>query len=280
VLSYHTLADDPPPHIEEPVARYFWNVALLVFVVVASSACGPLVVPRASQDVTQTIEVGQSATVTVDIDVGSVTIERGRDGRLDVAATKSAAGQAALNSLYLEIGRDGDRVRVVFHKGADTGANQTVALRIAVPSATTVTVSTGAGAVTVAGTAGGVTVKSGLGPVSCRDVTGALDLAATSGDIEVWGADGPVRASAVAGAVKVEGKLSGDSRLSSGTSGVTVRLYPDAGLRISAHGLSLRQEFGWPVSPDHTQVSASLGDGSRGALEVTALAGRVELLKR
>jgi hypothetical protein len=260
--------------------RHALGLCLLTFAIIASTACSPLIAPTVTQSVTQSLDVGPASALSVEIDAGSVTIERGRDGRVDVSATKSAAGQAALNSLFLDIGRDGDRVRVVFHRSADSTGGQSVTLRIGVPRATAVSVTTGAGAVDISGISGGANVRTGAGQISCRDATGTLDTVTSAGDVEVWGADGPVRANASAGAVKVEGKLSGDSRLSSGSGAVTVRLYPDAGLRITARGLAVRNDFGFEASSDGRAVTAQMGDGSRGSLDVTASAGRVELLKR
>ena len=233
-----------------------------------------------SNDLSQSLSVGAKPSLSVEIDAGSVTIARGAAGRVDVAATRLASGQTALNALTLDIGRDGDRVRVVFRRGADALANQSVILHLMVPETTSISVSTGSGSITVGDTGDGARLKTGAGTVITRNVRGPLDIVAGSGGIEVWGADGSVRAEASAGSVKVEGDYRAASRVSSSAGAVTVRLYPDAGpasqcprplhqRRVRAEGSDLGHE-----------ASGQVGDGSKGTVEAIATAGRVELLKR
>ena len=261
------------------MGRYAFLTVALTLTLVAG-ACAPMISAMVSNDLTQSLSVGAKPALSVELDSGSVTVTRGPSGRIDIAATRRAAGQAALNALFLDIGRDGDRVRIVFRRSADALANQSVTLRITVPENTAISIALGAGSVSISDTSEGATVRTGAGSITMRDVRGALEAVTGAGDIEIWAADGQVRAESSAGSVKAEGLFSGSCRLATAAGGVTVRLYPNAGLRVSARGLSVRDEMGIKVSADGREATGVVGDGSRGTLEALAVAGRVELLKR
>ena len=251
----------------------------LLLCLLTAPACAPVFFAPVSDSASHTLVVGAEPTVDIELAAGDVTVEPGPNATVDLAYTRHANGQAALNALRLDVTQSGDRVNVRFQRSTDLTANQSVTLRVRAPASARISVTTGSGNIVVRGTQTGVTARTGAGAIDVRDAAGPLDLRTGSGSIEVWGAAGPVRLDSSAGAIKAEGRLTGESRISVAAGSVTVRLYPDAALKVTAAGLAIADDFGLSQGGGRS-VAGAIGDGSKGSLDISAAAGKVALIRR
>ena len=80
--------------------------------------------------------------------------------------------------------------------------------------------------------------------------------------------------------MKVEGRLSGVIASHQPPARSQCAVYPDAGLRLTRRGTSVQQRIRVEGTSDGREASGLVGDGTKGTLEATPTAGRVELLER
>jgi DUF4097 and DUF4098 domain-containing protein YvlB len=147
------------------------------------------------------VAVSGAATLTVENEVGDLSVEAGAVDEMVISITKTAWGQdqaeadARLADLQVTVTQSGNAVRVVVTKPDELSLvgndrSDQVDLAVLVPAETTVTAETGFGDLTAAGLTGDVTLATNAGAVTARQITGSLDLRSDFGNVSVFDVTG------------------------------------------------------------------------------------------
>jgi hypothetical protein len=236
----------------------------------------------------QEFKVAAKPQLVVESDAGNVALVTGAAGTVRVEVDRQADSEERARKLEVTTGVDGNTVKVQFHKsrapvsGVDVD-NEQVSFRITAPADARLEIHTRAGNVDARGFAGGVQIETGGGKVSVEDAAGALSLRSGGGEIIARRVSGNLDAVTNGGAVRVEGTLSGKSRVQTGggTVAVAIPATSKLGVTASTGGGSVSNEFGLPIEGGVGPKSfrGTIGDGSGGSLELHTGGGSITLAK-
>jgi len=173
---------------------------------VALAACSGAFGGRVREEFHQAIAAGAGTTVHVDNVAGSISVDAWSKPSVDVRATKYGYDAHELQSVAIEVRKEGDAVFVrTVYRGTHHGG---VRYRITVPADASLAISNVAGAVDLAGTGGDVTVDTQAGAITADvgRVAGSrsIDLHATTGAVKLTLApdsSAAIEASSTVGAV-------------------------------------------------------------------------------
>ncbi|HVM52874.1 MAG TPA: hypothetical protein VM262_06725 [Acidimicrobiales bacterium] len=273
---------------------------------VALSSVGKLGV---ADVIERSVEVAEAVPVTVDSFAGSISVQTGSHGRVQVVAERRGLDERDLEHIAVEATKEADGVHITARSDSPRRGRHWVQLTVTVPPGTPSRLRTRGGSIKVDGTgaevdartAGGsikVTGTSGAaeletaggsirvddhgGPVKAVTIGGSIKLAGhllgvdtstIGGSIKVDGAYGPVAASTKGGSIVVEGRLTGSSSLDTAGGSIRVALSPDTNLEVDARGDSVVTDEGRLEKRGGGQFT--IGSGEDGKLTVRAIAGSV-----
>jgi hypothetical protein len=162
---------------------------------------------------TRTFQIMEHARLVINNGSGAVSIRRGNEGMISVAAIKRASG----------IGIDPERMQINYNQYGDTldissrmnwnflqFGLRTVDFEITVPPSCDVQLQNGGGAVTVQDTRGVIRVRTGGGNIEARNLYGQIAMKTGGGHIEADNVHGLIDMSTGGGSIdaqNMEGKI-------------------------------------------------------------------------
>jgi hypothetical protein len=172
----------------------------------------------------RTFQVREHARLVVTNGAGRVTIRRGEEGMMSVAATKRASG-FGIDPEKMQIGYDqrGDALNIftqvswnIFQFGL-----RSIDFEITVPASCDIQVENGSGRISVQGTAGDIRLRTGSGGVEAYDLQGQIAIKTGSGGIRLGNLQGNMLVTTGSGGVKGD-ELQGQLSLTTGSGGVVL----------------------------------------------------------
>jgi hypothetical protein len=265
----------------------------------------------------ETFNVGSSPRLELDNFAGSVTVEAGESGVIQVVATKRALRAADLDRIVIERSPTDGGLLIRTRKPA-TLLSASVDFQITVPADTRLRLDTGAGSVEVRGLSGDVDVDTGSGSVELEDISAAVDAQSGSGNMTVRGSAGPVRLDTGSGSIEVEdtagdldahtgsgsirvrdasgrarldtgsgsiryqGSPSGECRFETGSGSITLELPDDLSVEIDlATGSGdIDVQFDVAGQVRKREVKGTIGDGSQGSIDAQTGSGDIDVIRR
>lgn len=169
---------------------------------------------------TRTFQIMEHARLVINNGSGAVTIRRGNEGVISVAATKRASG----------IGIDPERMQINYNQYGDTldisshmiwsflqFGLRTVDFEITVPPSCDVQLQNGGGAVTVQDTRGVIRVRTGGGNIEARNLDGQIEMKTGGGRIEASNLQGLIAMKTGGGRIEAQ-NLEGNIAMKTGGS--------------------------------------------------------------
>ena len=215
---------------------------------------------RASKQVDQTFEVGDSAFLEIKNFAGNVTVRAGEDKAIHIVAIKTASSTGALDEISISMNEQSDRV-VVRTQKTDKWPSAKVDLEITAPPGTEMDLHTGAG------------------EVELRDMTGTIRVHTGAGDIDARGAAGPMELGTGAGSVRYEGTPTGYCRFETGAGEITLRLPANPDVRVDLHtGLgSVNVSYDVDSQTSARDVEGVIGNGDRATIYASTGLGSISV---
>ncbi len=180
---------------------------------------------------TRSFQIMEHARLTINNGAGRVTIRRGEEGVISVAATKRASG-FGIDPEKMQVNYDqrGDNLNI------DTRVTwnilqfglRSIDFEITVPVSCDVQLTTGSGRVAVQGTSGDIRLRTGSGGIEAYDLQGQIAMKTGSGGIKVGNLQGQVLITTGSGGVRGE-RLQGQVSLSTGSGGIAIEQSKFAG---------------------------------------------------
>ena len=197
-------------------------VAILVVVGLAALATNWRIVTIPMP--TRTFPIMEHAQLVIRNGAGRVTIRRGEEGAISVAATKRASG-FGINPERMQVEYDqrGDSVNILTRVGWSIFqfGLRSINFEITVPASCDVQLENGSGRVAVQGTRGDIRLRTGSGGIEAYDLQGQIAMKTGSGGIKVGGLQGQVLVTTGSGGIKGE-ELQGQITLTTGSGGITI----------------------------------------------------------
>jgi len=239
------------------------------------------------ETIERTFEVGTPASLKLSNIRGSVDIQAGQDGVIEVTAIKFVnSGNEKKTNVIIEQKEDGRVIVKTDYENSISnwfGLNKPckVEYTVCVPKDCDLNVSNVSGGVSVQGVAGQMNVNSVSGGLHLRDLSGSLKFSTVSGSIKAENLAGPLDLNAVSGRVRiaesniseavvktVSGSIVMDTPLAEGpymfkgvSGSLTLVVPEDTGCVAIHKSVSGRLKTSLPISKDKRY-------GSRGWLEI------------
>lgn len=169
-------------------------------------------------------QIMEHARLVINNGAGRVTIRRGEEGVISVAATKRASG----------FGIDPEKMQVIYNQRGDTlnitthmawnlfqFGMRSVAFEITVPASCDVQLETGSGRIVTEGTSGDIRLRTGSGGIEAYDLQGQIAMKTGSGGVKVGNLRGQMLITTGSGGVRGE-NLQGQLTLSTGSGGIAI----------------------------------------------------------
>ena len=239
----------------------------------------------------QTFEVMEHPLLLLNNTSGTVTIRRGEQNFVTVAATKRASGIGVnLEKMQVQYGQQGDAINISTRSGWNffQFGMQNIDFEITVPESSDLQVSNGSGRVTLQSVHGDIRLRTGSGRIEASDLRGQIALKTGSGRIAMMDIAGQVTVSTGSGRIEIEramltrgaefktgsgairftGALDprGYYRFRTGSGAVRMLLPPDALLNLSARTGSGKvvNDFANPRPGSGPQAQLTVKTGSGG----------------
>jgi hypothetical protein len=240
---------------------------------------------------TQTFSVMEHPRLVLNNSSGTVTIRRGEQSVVTVAATKRASGIGInLESMQVRCGQQGDAINIAtstawnfFQFGLrsidfDITLPENCAMQVVNGSGKVIIqdvsgdirLKTGSGRIEANGLRGQIALKTGSGRVALTDIAGQVTLATGSGRIDIERAQlvGSSEFKTGSGAITFTGALDprGSYRFVTGSGSVRFMLPTDASLNLNAKTGSGRvvNDFASPMSGTGPRAKLTIRTGSGG----------------
>lgn len=229
----------------------------------------------------ESFAVGGAPKLDVDLYAGSVHIQPGEPGTVQVVATKRVVFGSDLHRIKVKFDQEdgGLRIHIVQPKPQFLLNNASVDLVITAPPDSQVEVDTDFGDVDVSGLQTRVEVDTRAGSVNIRDVVGPIEASSEFGTIDVREVVGPVRLMNRAGNVVYEGTPQGECRLESEFGALVVMLPANPNVEVEADANLGLVSLACPVSGRVTrnQIKGVIGSGERGRIRAVSQIGGIDL---
>jgi hypothetical protein len=201
------------------------------------------------QRIERTFEVADEPFLDVTNFAGSITVQSGEEGVIQVLAIKHASGERDVDQIDVAMSERGNGL-LIRTKTLRNLKNASVDLEIEVPAGTRLELHTGAGTVEVRNIAGQVSIYSG------------------AGNIDLQGTTGTVRLGVGAGEIRYEGTPAGQCSFETGAGEITLRLPSDVGVEVDlGTGLGgIDLEFSVDGRVTTREVRGVIGDGGHGSV--------------
>lgn len=233
----------------------------------------------------QDFKVEARATISVDSEGGSVTVEPGPAGVVTVEMERRGTSENSARALPVTINVEGNTVKIRFHRDRPVhwGRSESVDFRIIAPTDSRIDAETGGGSVHVTGMNGGVEVQTGGGSVGVGECKGKIHVRTGGGGIDLAQVSGNVEATTGGGSVMLRGALSGHNVVETGGGSIHVAIPADSRLNVDAStgGGSAHNDFG--IATDGNKwgpprgFHGKIGDGSAGSLQLRTGGGSISL---
>lgn len=280
-------------------------------------ALGPLtasgIVGREHDVVERTVSVSGACPVTVTARGGSIVVRPGSGDAVHVVAERFASTHEQLQEIHVDAVTDDDG-GVTVTADWERGWRRQVRLTVEVPVGSSLSATTGGGAVHVEGTRGSAFVRTKGGSVRLSGTAGPADVSTAGGSIRIADHDGSVlartsggsirvagcctgevdvrtsggsiriadvdgavvRADTSGGSVVVSGRVAGGSSLQTQGGSVTLAVPADSNLRVEGSGSSVHSDFS-ELRRSGGRLEGILGDGSAGTVTVRTSGGSVRI---
>jgi hypothetical protein len=229
----------------------------------------------------ESFAVGVAPKLDVDLYAGSVHIQPGEPGTIQVVATKKVVLGSDLHRIKVKFDQEdgGLRIHVVQPKPQFLVNNASVDLLITAPPRSQVEVDTDFGDVEVSGLQTQVEVNTRAGSVNIRDIVGSIEASSDFGTIDVRGIVGPVRLENSAGNIVYEGTPQGECRLESWLGALVLRLPANPNVEVDADTDLGLVSLECPLSGRVTrnQIKGIIGSGERGRIRAVSRIGGIDL---
>lgn len=221
--------------------------------------------PQASADSWQRdFDVSGRPTVHVRTDDGSIRVEPGTSGRVEVSI-ETRGWTIDRDEVRVTASQDGDAIEVEARtprRWTLFGFGQRwIRIEVRVPAASDLRLESGDGSIRVTGVRGGVRAHTGDGSITARDLKGTLSFHTGDGSILASGIDGRLSCETGDGRIEVEGRFDGLD-LETGDGGIAAEAGP--GSKV-ADGWSVHTGDGsvrlWIPRDLSADIEARTGDG-------------------
>jgi hypothetical protein len=240
----------------------------------------------------QTLSVDEPILLDVSTGSGSITVESGPAGRVEIvghihvgSGLFRRSGSSA-EELVDEIEAnppielvDG-QLRVGHLKGRAFKGNVSISFEITVPADTRVKADTGSGTMSIDGVAEIVKASSGSGRVKLNNIAGAAAANTGSGSIRAEGIGGAFNAGTGSGGIYLAQSAPGDVKVSTGSGGIELHnidgaLHARAGSgRVRVNG---RQNGTWDIDTGSGSIVVDLPDEAAFRLDAESSSGGITI---
>lgn len=209
--------------------------------------------------------VGDTVKIVVNGDNGSVTVNPGSDGDVQVNASLKNP-----DKLEYQVAQSGDTITIdakskrsgIFNFGDGPESN----IEITAPSNARVELMTGNGAIKVNGMHQSGTARTSNGRVTLTNVTGEFDVSTSNGAVEITQAKGTFNLRSSNGKIEFDGEITGGSNrmtTSNGSIDVKLRGTPSIKLDASTSNGSVVSTIPVTISSgvDENHLVGTIGDG-------------------
>ena len=225
------------------------------------------------------LTVNGPVDLSVQNDMGNISVQAGVDGQVHVTSEKIAWGigtadaQAALKDIKVIIVQKGNQISIsvqqptevdMLHVGPGAGS---VKFTITVPKETAATLHSSNGDVSLDGTTGPADLRSDFGTITATGVTGTLLAKSTNGDVTARSitSTGPITLSSDFGSVKLDTARGSDVTVSSNNGKIVLTQVAAGGI------LTVEDQFG-DIDISSSQAAAAKAKSNNGTLQLDKLA--------
>ena len=223
----------------------------------------------------KTLTVAGPANLSVENDMGNITVQTGSDGQVNVKADKTIWGnteadaQAALKDLKVVIVQNGNDITITVQQPTQVGAfgiepgGGRVKFTITVPKETAATLHSSNGDVSLDGTTGNADLQSDFGAITATNITGNLLGKSSNGSVTARSitSTGPVTLSSDFGDVKLDTAKGSDVTASSNNGKITLANVTAGGL------LNANNQFG-DIDISNSQAASAQVKSNNGTLKL------------
>lgn len=238
----------------------------------------------------QTLNVGDAILLDVTTGSGSITIQSGAGGQVEIIghikvktslfrrSEESARDLVEQLEANPPIVLEDRRLRVGYLKGRAFKRNVSISYEITVPADTRVKSNTGSGSQTISGVAEILEADSGSGSVKIANISGAVAADTGSGSIRAEGVGGAFDGDTGSGSIYLEQTAPGDVRASTGSGSIELHniegaLHARAGSgRIRVNG---RQVGKWDLDTGSGSVHIDLPADAAFRLDLESSSGGI-----
>lgn len=238
----------------------------------------------------QTLSVDEPILLDVSTGSGSITIESGPAGQVEIVGRVKVGNSlfrrsaASARELVDEIEANppielvNGQLRVGHLKGRAFKGNVSISFEIVVPAETRVKAGTGSGSMSIDGVAEIVKANSGSGRVKLHNIAGAAVANTGSGSIHAEGVAGTFDGDTGSGGIYLAQSAPGDVKVSTGSGGIEVHnidgaLHARAGSgRVRVNG---RQNGTWDIDTGSGTIRVNLPDEAAFQLDAESSSGSI-----
>lgn len=184
--------------------------------------------------------VSGTPDVTLSTIDGSIDVRSWDRNEVLVEVEKRADSEEVAEALVVQASQEGNtiRIEVPATRVRNNRFNQSVSLRVTVPSSVTLRATTEDGSIATERLDGTLVLRTGDGSIRADDITGGLDLGAGDGSISVRGQFAAFRADTGDGSMNIEieegSVMNGDWSLTTGDGSITLRVPDDFSAEMDA----------------------------------------------
>jgi hypothetical protein len=240
----------------------------------------------------QTLAIDTPIQLDVRTGSGSITIQNGQAGRIEIVgtivvwrdlfrrSTEEAEEMIRLFEADPPVEYSDGRLRVGHIKDRQFRNNVSVSYKITVPFETQVKSHTGSGSQEIIGIRGPAEVSTGSGDLTLTDIGGAVEARSGSGSIRADGIGGDFKANTGSGSVRLIQNAPGNVVASSGSgnielSGIDGALRADTGSgRIKVEG---KQDGPWELDTGSGSIQIRLPEDASFELDAVSHSGDIDI---
>lgn len=238
----------------------------------------------------QTLSVDEPILLNVSTGSGSITIQAGSAGRVEITGhikvgtswlrRSGESAQELVDKIEANppIELVGGELRVGHLKGRAFKGNVSISYEITVPAGTRVKSGTGSGSMSIEGVAEIVKASSGSGSLELSNIDGPAKASTGSGRIRLNNVSGAVAANTGSGSIYLTQSAPGDVKVSTGSGRIELHnidgaLHARAGSgRVSVDG---RQNGTWDLDTGSGSIKVDLPDDAAFQLDAESSSGSI-----
>ncbi len=195
---------------------------------VLSTACGPIPLGNARDNVQKSFKVEPGGRLSLDSDVGSIEISSGImdevrvDVEREVRGVTNEEAERDLRQMQIDFRQDGKDVYIqARRKGFDWGSRLRLRFMITVPRKYNLDLKTSGGSINVTELEGTVTARTSGGSLNFGRIDGSVNGRTSGGSISLEGGSGPLEVETSGGSIRI-GRVGGPVKAHTSGGSITV----------------------------------------------------------